>query len=406
MIVRRQYIDQIRDFVDKPVVKVITGMRRCGKSVILKQIQKELLDRGIPKERIFYVNFESLRYEQWKDYRALYETVTTAAEGADGRLYILIDEVQEVEKWEKAVNSFRVDFDCDIYVTGSNAKLLSGELATLLAGRYVEIRVYPLSFAEYLDFVRESDEGAGLSEQENFINYLKYGGLPGIHQMKWEDIAVSQYLLDIYQSVLLRDVIRRNQIRDPALLENIVKYLMDNIGNIFSAKTVSDFLKNQGRKLSTETVYNYLKLLESAFLIYKVPRFDVKGKRLLETQEKYYLSDLGLRHAVLGYRHNDIGALLENIVFLELRRRGYNVMVGKQGAAEIDFIAEKADERIYIQVCYLLTEENMEREFGPLEAISDNYEKVVLSMDSLIGINRGGIRQKNLVEFLLKEKEA
>lgn len=208
----------------------------------------------------------------------------------------------------------RVDFDCDIYVTGSNAKLLSGELATLLAGRYAEIRVYPLSFAEYLDFIRESDEGAELSEQENFINYLRYGGLPGIHQMKWEDIAVSQYLLDIYQSVLLRDVIRRNQIRDPALLENIV--------------------------------------------------------------------------------------------FLELRRRGYNVAVGKQGAAEIDFIAEKADERIYIQVCYLLTEENMEREFGPLEAISDNYEKVVLSMDSLMSINRGGIRQKNLVEFLLKEKEA
>lgn len=406
MIVRRQYMDQLLDFVDTPVVKVITGMRRCGKSVILKQIQKELLDRGIPKERIFYVNFESLRYEQWKDYRALYETVTNAAKGADGKLYILIDEVQEVEKWEKAVNSFRVDFDCDIYVTGSNAKLLSGELATLLAGRYVEIRVYPLSFAEYLDFVRESDEGAELSEQENFINYLKYGGLPGIHQMKWEEVAVSQYLLDIYQSVLLRDVIRRNQIRDPALLENIVKYLMDNIGNIFSAKTISDFLKNQGRKLGTETVYNYLKLLESAFLIYKVPRFDVKGKRLLETQEKYYLSDLGLRHAVLGYRHNDIGALLENIVFLELCRRGYHVTVGKQGAVEIDFIAEKADERIYIQVCYLLTEENMEREFGPLEAISDNYEKVVLSMDSLIGINRGGIRQKNLVEFLLKEKEA
>ena len=401
MIVRRQYMNQIRDFIDKPVVKVITGMRRCGKSVILKQIQDELFDRGVPKERIFYVNFESLRYEEWKDYKALYETVTNAAKEADGRLYILIDEVQEVEMWEKAVNSFRVDFDCDIYVTGSNAKLLSGELATLLAGRYVEIRVYPLSFAEYLDFTETNDEEAGVPEQENFINYLKYGGLPGIHQMKWEDIRISQYLLDIYHSVLLRNVISRNQVRDTALLESIAQYLMDNIGNIFSAKTISDFLKNQRRKLSTETVYNYLKLLDSAFLIYKVPRFDIKGKRLLETQEKYYLSDLGLRYAVLGYRHNDIGAVLENIVFLELLRRGYQVTVGKQNTAEIDFVANKADERIYIQVCYLLTEDNMEREFGPLERIADNYEKMVLSMDSLLSFNRGGIRQKNIVEYLL-----
>lgn len=402
MILRKQYMEQIRDFMDKPVVKVITGMRRCGKSVILKQIQEELLSRGISKDRIFTVNFESLRYERWRDYRALYEAVSEAAQTESERLYILIDEVQEVEQWEKAINSFRVDFDCDIYVTGSNARLLSGELATLLAGRYVEIRVYPLSFKEYLDFARTNEEEMPLSEQENFINYLKYGGLPAIHQMKWEDIRISQYLLDIYQSVLLRDVIRRNQVRDIALLENIVKYLMDNIGNIFSAKTISDFLKNQGRKLSTETVYNYLKLLESAFLIHKVQRFDVKGKRLLETQEKYYLSDLGLRHAVIGYRHNDIGAVLENIVFLELLRRGYHVAVGKQGTAEIDMIAEKADERIYIQVCYLLTEENIEREFAPLEAVSDNYEKIVLSMDSVSGINRGGIRQKNLLDFLLE----
>ncbi|MDE5932444.1 MAG: ATP-binding protein [Lachnospiraceae bacterium] len=402
MIIRWQYMDQIRDFIDKPVVKVITGMRRCGKSVILKQIQNELLDRGIPKERIFYVNFESLRYEKWKDYRALYEAVTNASGEADGRLYILIDEVQEVEMWEKAVNSFRVDLDCDIYVTGSNAKLLSGELATLLAGRYVEIRVYPLSFAEYLDFVKTNDEEAGLSAQENFINYLKYGGLPGIHQMKWEDIRISQYLLDIYNSVLLKDVIRRNQVRDTALLENIVQYLMDNIGNIFSAKTISDFLKNQGRKLSTETVYNYLKLLESAFLIHKVPRFDIKGKRLLETQEKYYLSDLGLRYAVLGYRHNDIGAVLENIIYLELLRRGYQVTVGKQNATEVDFVANRTNDRIYVQVCYLLTEDNMEREFGPLERIADNYEKIVLSMDALISFNRGGIRQRNIVEYLLE----
>lgn len=313
----------------------------------------------------------------------------------------MLDEIQEVNGWEQVINSLRVDFDCDIYVTGSNAKLLSGELATLLAGRYVEIRVYPLDFQEYLDFAATNAEEAQLPRQEQFANFLRFGGLPGIHQMKWDEERIMQYLHDIYNSVLLKDVIARNKIRDTALLESIVLYLMDNIGNTFSAKTISDFLKSQGRKLSTETVYNYLKALESAFLIHKVVRFDIKGRRILETQEKYYLSDLGLRHAVMGYRDNDIAGVLENTVYLELLRRGWTVNIGKQDVAEVDFVANRTDERLYIQVCYVLTPENTEREFAPLEAISDNYEKLVLSTDNLLRINRGGIRQKNIVDFLL-----
>lgn len=403
MIVRERYMRLIRDFMDKPVVKVITGMRRCGKSALLELTRQELLKRGIPESNVVCINFESLRYERLRDYRQLYQEISKRAEQAEGRVYILLDEIQEVDCWEQVINSLRVDFDCDLYVTGSNAKLLSGELATLLAGRYVEIRVYPLDFQEYLDFAAANPEEAGLPQQEQFSNYLRFGGLPGIHQMKWDEERIWQYLRDIYNSVLLKDVISRNKIRDTALLESIVQYLMDNIGNTFSAQTISSFLKSQGRKLSTETVYNYLRALESAFLIHKAVRFDIKGKRVLETQEKYYLSDLGLRHAVLGYRGNDIAGVLENTVYLELLRRGYTVNIGKQGVAEVDFVADRRDEQLYLQICYLLTPENTEREFAPLEAIRDNYEKLVLSMDTLLRVNRGGIRQKNLVEFLLEQ---
>lgn len=404
MIPRERYMQQIRDFMDKPVVKVLTGVRRSGKSALLLLTIEELIKRGIARENIIHINFESLKYEQLKDFRLLYREISRQAEKASGRVYILLDEIQEVSDWEKAVNSLRVDFDCDIYITGSNAKLLSGELATILAGRYVEIHVYPLDFNEFLDFARKNPEEAKYDKQQNFANFIRYGGLPGVHQMKWEQTPLMQYLTDIYNSVLLKDVIQRYKIRDTALLESIAIYLMDNIGNTFSAKTISDFLKSQGRKLSTETVYNYLKALEDAFLVHKVPRFDIKGKRLLETQEKYYLSDLGLRHAVIGYRDNDISGVLENVVYLELLRRGYSVKIGKQGAAEVDFVADKGNDRLYVQVCYVLTDENTNREFVPLEAIADNYEKVVISTDSLMSFNRGGIKQKNILDFLLEEQ--
>lgn len=402
MIVRERYMQPVRDFMDKPVVKIITGMRRSGKSGLLELTRQELLARSVNDQNIIFINFESLRYEALRNYQALYAEIADRAEQAQGRLYILLDEIQEVDGWERVVNSLRVDFDCDIYVTGSNARLLSGELATLLAGRYVEIRVYPLDFKEYLDFAAGNEVEAKLTRQEQFSHFVHFGGLPGIHQIKWEESRIMQYLNDIYNSVLLKDVVARHKIRDTELLERIVFYLMDNIGNTFSAKTISDFLKSQGRKLSTETVYNYLKALESAFLIHKAARFDIKGKRILETQEKYYLADSGLRHAVMGYRDNDIAGVLENIVFMELLRRGFSVKIGKQDAAEVDFVADRSDERLYIQVCYILTPENIDREFAPLEAIADNYEKLVLSTDTLLRVNRSGIRQQNIMEFLLE----
>lgn len=401
MIIREQYMQQIRDFIDKPVVKIITGMRRSGKSVLLTLTKQELLKRNIPSKNIIMINFESLRYENLKDYRALYNAIMEKAEAVAGKIYILLDEIQEVTEWEKAIDSFRIDLDCDIYITGSNARLLSSELATLLAGRYVEIKIYPLTFKEYLLFAKANPDEVNFNTQEHFRNYLRFGGLPGIHQMKWDSVRIYQYLTDIYNSVLLKDVISRNKIRDTALLERIVLYLMDNVGNTFSAKTITDFLKNQGRKLSTETVYNYLTALESAFLIHKVSRFDLKGKRILETQEKYYLADLGIRHAILGYRDNDIAGLLENIIYNELLSRGFNINIGKHGVTEVDFIANKRDTRLYLQICYVLTPENTEREFSPLENINDNYEKLVLTTDTLLDINRHGIRQKNIVEFLL-----
>lgn len=402
MIVRERYMQPVRDFMDKPVVKIITGMRRSGKSGLLELTRQELLARSVNGQNIIFINFESLRYEALRNYQALYAEIADRAEQTKGRLYILLDEIQEVDGWERVVNSLRVDFDCDLYVTGSNARLLSGELATLLAGRYVEIRVYPLDFKEYLDFAAGNEVEAKLTRQEQFSHFLHFGGLPGIHQIKWEESRIMQYLNDIYNSVLLKDVVARHKIRDTELLERIVFYLMDNIGNTFSAKTISDFLKSQGRKLSTETVYNYLKALESAFLIHKAARFDIKGKRILETQEKYYLADIGLRHAVMGYRDNDIAGVLENIVFMELLRRGFSVKIGKQDAAEVDFVADRSDERLYIQVCYILTPENIDREFAPLEAIADNYEKLVLSADTLLRVNRSGIRQQNIMEFLLE----
>ena len=305
VIIRETYMKQILDFMDKPVVKVITGMRRSGKSVLLELTKEAIRKNGVEEKQIFSINFESLQFENMKNYKALYEAISATAKTANGKLYLLFDEIQEVDSWEKVINSVRVDYDCDIYITGSNARLLSGELATLLSGRYIEIPVYPLSFSEYLEFAKLNEGEVGLNKDQHFSRFLRYGGLPGIHEIKWDDTALLRYLTDMFNSVLLKDVIKRNKIRDIDLLEKVVLYLMDNIGNTFSAKTISDFLKNQGRKLSTETVYTYVKALESAFLIHKVPRFDIKGKRVLETQEKYFVSDLGLRHAAIGYREHD-----------------------------------------------------------------------------------------------------
>ena len=403
MIKRNLYLEEIKKYINKPIIKVITGMRRSGKSMILKLIQEELQNIGIVKENIIYMNFESLTFMDIKDFEALYKHIIEKTSDKKGKIYILLDEIQEVKGWEKAINSFLVDLDVDIYITGSNANLLSSELATYIAGRYVEIKIYPLSFQEYIDFVSENNKENPLSLDEYFSQYMNFGGLPGIHIFNYNKEEIYQYLVDVYNSILLRDVIARNNIRDIELLERVVLYIMDNIGNTFSAKSISDFLKNQGRKLSVETIYNYLKALENAFIISKVQRYDIKGKNILETQEKYYLSDLGFRHAKLGYQSNDISGYLENIVFLELLRRKYKVNIGKQNNKEIDFVANLRGENLYLQVTYLLaSEETIEREFTPLKSIKDNYSKLVLSMDNLPESNVEGIKRKKIIDFLLE----
>ena len=404
MIKRDLYLEEIKKYMNKPIIKVITGMRRSGKSMILKLIQEELEKMGIVKENIIYMNFESLVFIDIKDFEALYKHIIKKTFNKNGKIYILLDEIQEVKGWEKAINSFLVDLDVDIYITGSNANLLSSELATYIAGRYIEIKIYPLSFQEYIDFASENNKKTPLSIDEYFYQYLNFGGLPGIHIFNYNKEEIYQYLADVYNSILLRDVIARNNIRDIELLERVVLYIMDNIGNTFSAKSISDFLKNQGRKLSIETIYNYLKALENAFIISKVQRYDIKGKNILETQEKYYLSDLGFRNAKLGYQSNDISSYLENIIFLELLRRKYKVNVGKKNNKEIDFIANLRDENLYLQVTYLLASpETIEREFSPLKAIKDNYPKMVLSMDNLPESNIEGIKRKRIIDFLLEK---
>ena len=404
MIKRELYLKKIRNFIDKPVIKVITGMRRSGKSMILKLISQELLEKGILSQNIIYINFESLMFSDLTEFKTLYNYIIEKSKTLTGKVYILLDEIQEVEHWEKAVNSFMVDLDCDIYITGSNANLLSSELATYIAGRYVEIKVYPLSFREYIDFAKIQNPQNILSNEEYFEQYLQFGGLPGIHNFSYDKSNIYQYLSDIYSSILLKDVVAKNNIRDVELLERIILYIFDNIGNTFSAKNVSDFLKSQGRKLSRETVYNYLKALESAYIISSVQRYDVKGKALLETMEKFYLTDLGFRHAKLGYRPNDIAGYLENIIYLELIRRKYTVNIGKLGTKEIDFIGTLENEKLYIQVTYLLASpETVEREFSPLKKIGDNYPKYVLSMDNLGEYNIDGIVRKRIIDFLLEE---
>lgn len=402
MIKRELYLKEIRNFIDKPVIKVITGMRRSGKSMILKLISKELLEKGTSPQNIIYINFESLMFSELTEFQTLYKHIIEKAQTLTGKIYILLDEIQEVSHWEKAINSFMVDLDCDIYITGSNANLLSSELATYIAGRYIEIKIYPLSFKEYIDFAKIQNPQNILTNEEYFNEYLQFGGLPGIHNFNYDKNNVYQYLSDIYSSILLKDVVAKNNIRDVELLERIILYIFDNIGNTFSAKNVSDFLKSQGRKLSRETVYNYLKALENAYILSSVQRYDIKGKALLETMEKFYLMDLGFRHAKLGYRSNDIAGYLENIIYLELLRRKYTINIGKIQTKEIDFIGTLLDQKLYIQVTYLLASpETIEREFSPLKSINDNYPKYVLSMDNLGEYNIDGIIRKRVIDFLL-----
>ena len=395
---RNLYIEKIRPYIDKPVVKVITGMRRVGKSCFLQLIMNELYARKVAKKSILYINKESLDYDFIQDYRDLNRYVIDSFSGVKGTKYLFVDEIQEIEYWEKAIASFLADGDFDIYITGSNAHLLSSEIATLISGRYIEIPVHSLSFEEFLLFRDKRTK----NKREEFSTYLWAGGFPAIHHFDFNQEVVYQYISSIYNTILLKDVIKRNNVRNVTLLENITRYIFQNVGNIFTAKKVSDYLKSQKLRVSIDTVQNYISYLISTFAVFKVPRFDVKGKRLLELHEKYYLGDVALRHALLGYREGDISGVLENLVYLELKRRGYHVFIGKVGNKEIDFIAEKENRKIYIQVAYLLTSpETIEREFSVLKSLKDNYPKYVISMDEIFGKDIDGIQRINLVDFLL-----
>jgi predicted AAA+ superfamily ATPase len=398
MYTRSFYIDKIKPFIRKPVIKVITGMRRVGKSFFLRQIIKMLEDEGVKESNILYIDKELMDFDFIRDYHDLDTYIGKKFAGVPGEKYLFVDEVQEISEWERAINSILKKGDADIYVTGSNSRLLSSELATLISGRYVEFPIYALSFNEYLIFRGEKQK----ERDVEFRDYIRFGGLPGLHHFDLTEDLVYQYIRSVYDTILLKDIIRRQDIRNIHLLENINNYVFDNVGNIFSAKKVSDFLKSQKMNVGTMTVQNYISHLLATFAAYKVQRFDIKGKRILEIHEKYFVGDIGMRHAVLSYREADIAGLLENLVYLELMRRNYKVYIGKLDEKEIDFVAVKENRRLYIQVCYFLAStETMEREFSPLRQVKDNYPKYVLSMDTILGSDYEGIKRMNIIDFLL-----
>jgi uncharacterized protein len=401
MIERNKYLNKLIPFVDKPLIKVVTGIRRCGKSTLLAQIIQFLLEEKVYSSQIIHINMELMEFDGLRDYRNLYAYIKKRQK-KKGKYYVLIDEIQEVEGWEKAVNSLLAEQNSDIYITGSNARLLSSELATLLSGRYVEFKMHTLVFSEYKALRRQRKLQDDLTS--DFDSFLKYGGFPGIHHLTLEDMVVRQYLQSIYNSILLKDVIVRNKIRDAAMLDVISKYMIDNSGNITSAKGISDYMKSQNRKVSVDTVLNYIRYSCDAMLFEKVLRFDIKGKRLLETYEKYYMADIGIRYATLGYTPQAISRQLENIIYLELQSRDYEVNIGKIDDLEIDFIASRGNEKIYIQVCTQLKDNKViEREYRSLEVAKDNFPKYVLSLDKGFETSKNGIRWMNIEEFLLQE---
>ncbi|WP_314340955.1 ATP-binding protein [Leptotrichia wadei] len=402
MLKRNEYIEKIVPFIDKDVIKVLTGIRRSGKSVMLKLLMEELKNRGINENQFIYINFENLKYRNLKNYEKLYDFILNKVDDKYKSYYIFLDEIQEVEEWERCVNSLRVDEELrfDIYITGSNAKLLSGELSTYLAGRYIEFVVYPFSFKEFFEIMKEKNKEIDLKKA--FQKYVKFGGMPFLHNLDYNFEASMQYLQDLYASIILKDITQRNNIRDTDLLERIINYVIMNIGNTFSATSISKFFKSENRKVAIETILNYIKACEEAFLVYRVARNDLLGKKILNVNEKYYIADHGIREAIMENNQKNINQVLENIVYFEMLRRGYNIKIGKVDNLEIDFVCKKNNETIYIQVSYLLaSEDTKEREFSVLENIKDNYPKYVLSMDEF-DMSRNGIKHVNLIEFLVK----
>ena len=396
---RDLYLDKLIKFKDKQFIKVITGIRRCGKSTLLKLFREYLLKFDVSEKQIIYINFESIQFDDIKDYKLLYEYIKEHL-AAKSRTYLLLDEIQEVIHWEKAVNSFLVDLNVDIYITGSNAWLLSSELSTLLSGRYVEIKMLPLSFKEYMQFIEKPSNNI----EEDFQLYLRYGGLPPIIELNNNLDMIQPFLSGIYNTVLMKDIVQRNTVRDAALLDNLVHFLADNIGNSISTKKISDYLTSAGRKTTPATIDNYLQMLEKAFIFYKASRYDIKGKLYLKTQEKYYIVDTGIRNNLLGLRNMDYGHILENIVYLELLRRGFDVYIGKIGNMEVDFIATKTNKKVYYQVsASILDEKTKERELRSLMNIPDQYDKILLTMDKPYVEDFDGIKWINIIDFLLTD---
>ena len=408
---RTLYLEPIGKWIGTPVVKVLTGMRRVGKSVLLRQIAEHARERGSSADRVLLISTERLEFEHIRTYRELHDAAHQARGASPGgRLTLLVDEVQNIEHWERAAASLVAEGGYDIFLTGSNASLLASDLATRIAGRYVELPVFPLTFTEFVQFRKAAGGATGATgatdEAGLFRSFMRYGGLPGIHHVAFTDEHIDQYLNGIYSTIILRDVLERNKVRNPRLLEDIGRFLIDSIGAPVSAKRIADYLKSQRRSATVDTVLDYIGFLERSYAFRRARRFDIRGKRHLEVQDKFYLGDIGLRYARMGYRGDDIAPLLENVVFLELQSRGFAVSVGKAGPYEVDFVAEGRDTRRYVQVCCRMeTAETRERELRPLRSIDDNYPKVVLSLDDTAGGDAEGIRLVNLMDFLLHRAE-
>ncbi len=402
MIKRELYMKRIRPFIGSDLIKVMTGIRRCGKSVMLELIKQELIESGVNPIQFISINFEDLSYSHLQTAKSLHDEITNRAKDIDGKVYLFFDEIQEVKDWEKCINSFRVSLDCDIYITGSNAKLLSGELATYLGGRYVEFVIYPFSFGEFIELYRPINPDVSI--QQCFQKYLITGGMPYLANIRYADEPSKQYLHDLFNSVQLKDIVKRNKIRDVDLLERIIAYVIANVGTTFSARSLTKFLKSEQRTVAPETILNYIKYCCDAYLFYQVKRVDLQGKQILSTNEKYYIADHGIREAVFGGNMRDINLILENIVYLELLRRGYKVTVGKTGEKEIDFVCDKRGDKLYVQVTYLLaSEDTIKREFGAYDTIRDNFPKYVVSLDEF-DMSRNGIKHQNIRDFLLDEQ--
>lgn len=402
LIKRENYLKRLRDFKNTEFIKIITGLRRVGKSSLLKLFENELMAGGIPQSNIISLNFDSLQHADLLDYQSLYAYVLSH-KAATGKMYLFLDEIQEVREWQRAIKSFQIDLDCDIYLTGSNAWLFSSQLSTLLSGRYVEIKLLPLSFSEFLLF---NPLPATTSDKEKFQQYLRFGGMPSLRELKFNRPRVTETLEGIYATVILKDVLARNKITEQATLRKIVTFLADNIGNITSANALSKVLVNEGdlgkgAKPALKTLNYYLQTLLDAFIFYRVDRFDVRGKQILKTLQKYYIVDLGIRNMLLGERDLDYGHVLENVVYLELLRREYKIFIGKIGEKEIDFLIETPTEKKYIQVTETLTgEETRQRELAPLLALKDNYEKIILTLDRPLANSYQGIKIINLLDWL------